>query len=246
MFTLDSTTGIVAETPASPYSASVSTNQIGMLVVAESTGQYVYLLKVDFAQPPPPRPLTLDSFRIDPITPSLVAASSQSIPINGSLVGAAADPNQHGFFPILLIFSGIGCSGGGRGGSGGGGPAPDPPHPQSAAMPAIQSSGGTFSAPQTVSISDTTAGSTIYYTTHGSTPTSASAVYSGSFSLNSAATVQALATASGYSNSSVGSAAFKFRTPAATYPITVAVTVTAAGSSKAIQLPPILLTLIVN
>ena len=71
MFTLDPATGIVAETPTSPYFASLSTNQTAMLVVAERTGQYVYLLKVGFAQPPLPSTFTLDSFRIDPVTPSL-------------------------------------------------------------------------------------------------------------------------------------------------------------------------------
>jgi hypothetical protein len=65
MYTLDSTTGVVAETATSPYFASVSTGQTGMLVVAESTGQYVYLLKANLAQPPLASSFTLDSFRID-------------------------------------------------------------------------------------------------------------------------------------------------------------------------------------
>ncbi len=99
---------------------------------------------------------------------------------------------------------------------------------------------------QSVSITDTTAGATIYYTTDGSTPTSASPVYSAPFSLNSATTVMAIATATGYTDSSVGSAAYKFRTAAATYPLTVTVTATPSGSSKALQLSPIPLTVIVN
>ncbi len=45
MSSLDSATGIVTETPTSPYSASVSTGQTGVPLVAESSGQYVYLLK---------------------------------------------------------------------------------------------------------------------------------------------------------------------------------------------------------
>ena len=147
-------------------------------------------------------------------------------------------------FSIVLVFSGIGCGGGG--GGGGSSPSPAPPTTQSAATPAIQPSAGTFTAPQAISISDAIPGAAIYYTTDGSTPTSASPVYSGSFSLSSATTVQALATASGYSNSAVGSAVFKFRTPAATYPLTVAVTATPTGSTKPLQLNPILLTLIVN
>ncbi len=69
MYTLDSTTGIAAETAASPYSASVSTGQNSMLVTAESTGQYVYLLKVGTTEPPVPSTFTLDTFQIDSTTP---------------------------------------------------------------------------------------------------------------------------------------------------------------------------------
>jgi hypothetical protein len=146
-------------------------------------------------------------------------------------------------FSILLVFSGMGCGGSASGSS----PAPaPPPTAQAAPMPAILPNGGTFTAAQSVSLSDTLVGSTIYYTTDGTTPTSASPVYSTSLSLSAATTVQAMATASGYSTSAVGSATFKFRTPAATYPITVAVTATPTGSTKSIQLNPILLTLIVN
>jgi hypothetical protein len=144
-------------------------------------------------------------------------------------------------FSILLVISGMGCGGGADAAS-----SQTPPPVQTAPMPAIQPSGGTFTAVQSVSLSDTLAGATIYYTTDGTTPTSASPVYSASFSLSAATTVHAMATSSGYSPSTVSSAAFAFRTPAATYPITVTVTATPTGSTKALQLNPILLTLIVN
>lgn len=42
MYTLDSTTGIFAETSAWPYIKSNISGQSGYLVAAESTGQYVY------------------------------------------------------------------------------------------------------------------------------------------------------------------------------------------------------------
>jgi hypothetical protein len=98
MYTLDATTGIVAETPTSPYSASVSTGQSGVLVVAESTGQYVYVLKVGATQSPIPSTFTLDTFQIDPSAPSLVPVNSQSLSFNGTWVGSVADPAQHGMF----------------------------------------------------------------------------------------------------------------------------------------------------
>jgi hypothetical protein len=140
---------------------------------------------------------------------------------------------------LLLVLSNVGCGGGSNA-------AQSAPTVPTVATPSIQPSGGTFTAAQPVSITDSTAGATIYYTTDGSTPSTSSAVYSGSFSLNSATTVQAIATANGYNNSSASTASFKFRTPASTYPITISVTATASGSSKTLQLNPIALTLIVN
>jgi Chitobiase/beta-hexosaminidase C-terminal domain len=141
---------------------------------------------------------------------------------------------------LLLIFCGIGCGGGGSSA------AQSAPTVPTVVTPSIQPSGGTFTASQSVSISDGTAGATIYYTTDGSTPSSSSPVYAAPFSLTSATNVQAMATANGYNNSSATSASFKFRTPAATYPITINVTATASNSTKVLQLNPIALTLIVN
>jgi Chitobiase/beta-hexosaminidase C-terminal domain/Abnormal spindle-like microcephaly-assoc'd, ASPM-SPD-2-Hydin len=142
---------------------------------------------------------------------------------------------------LLLIVSGVGCGGGA-------GPVTTSKTPLEPVLsaPSIQPGAGIYTSAQSVSIADSTSGATIYYTTDGSAPTSASQVYSGPFSLNSPTTIQAMATATGYSNSAVTTAAFKFRTPPATYPITVTVTATAAGSSKILQLNPIVLTMIVN
>ena len=98
MYSLDSATGIVTETPTSPYTASVSTGQTGVLVVAESSGQYVYLLKVASAQPPLASTFTLDSFRIDAATPSLVPPIANRFHSTRAWVDAAADPSQHGMF----------------------------------------------------------------------------------------------------------------------------------------------------
>ncbi len=99
---------------------------------------------------------------------------------------------------------------------------------QSAATPAITPNGGTFSTSYpTVTITDSTPGAIIHYTIDGSTPTSASPMYSTAFILNSAATVQAIATAAGYSTSSVASAAFKLQTASGNYTITVTPTAVA-------------------
>lgn len=76
------------------------------------------------------------------------------------------------------------------------------------ATPAISPTGGTYTSAQLVTISDTTPGSAIYYTTDGSTPTSGSAVYTGPITVSTTSTIKAIATASGYSASAVASASF--------------------------------------
>ncbi len=78
-----------------------------------------------------------------------------------------------------------------------------------AASPSISPNGGTFSSAQTVSLSSATVGATLYYTTDGSTPSSASLKYSAPFTVAApGATVKAIAVKSGLSNSSVASASF--------------------------------------
>jgi hypothetical protein len=144
---------------------------------------------------------------------------------------------------LCVILSGLGCGGAGSSSTSSSTP---PPAQQFVATPSIQPAGGTFSAAQSVSITDTTPGATIYFTTDGSAPTTSSSVYSASLSLNSAMTIKAMATAASYTNSSVASSAFSFRSPAGTYSITVNVTATPAGTAKSLPLNPVLLTLVVN
>jgi hypothetical protein len=85
-----------------------------------------------------------------------------------------------------------------------------------AAAPTISPAGGTFATPQTVALADSTAGATIYFNTDGSTPTTASTVYTGTFVVATNTTVRAIAAASGVANSSVTSAVFTITPPAAT------------------------------
>lgn len=76
------------------------------------------------------------------------------------------------------------------------------------ATPTFSPVAGTYTVTQTVTISDTTPASTIYYTTDGSTPTTGSAVYSTPLTVSTTTTVKAIAAASGYTNSAVGSALY--------------------------------------
>jgi hypothetical protein len=77
-----------------------------------------------------------------------------------------------------------------------------------AATPTFNPAGGNYSSAQSVTISDSTSGSTIYYTTNGTTPTTNSAVYGSAINVSSTETLEAIATASGYTQSAVGSAAY--------------------------------------
>ncbi len=85
-----------------------------------------------------------------------------------------------------------------------------------AAAPALSSPSGTYtSAGVSVTMTDATAGATIYYTTDGSTPTTSSTRYTGALSITASKTVNAIAVASGYLTSAVTSATYIIE-PAAT------------------------------
>jgi hypothetical protein len=77
-----------------------------------------------------------------------------------------------------------------------------------AVAPAFSVAGGTYTAAQTVTISTTTAGAAIYYTTDGSTPTTSSTAYSIPVNIAASMTLKAITTAAGYTASSVTSAAY--------------------------------------
>jgi streptogramin lyase len=77
-----------------------------------------------------------------------------------------------------------------------------------AGAPVFSPAPGTYSGSQLVTIGDSASGATIYYTTDGSTPTTSSSVYGGAITVNSSETIQAIATAAGYSQSGVASGAY--------------------------------------
>ncbi len=99
----------------------------------------------------------------------------------------------------------------GCGGSGSVGSSPPP----LAAAPSFSVSGGTYATLQSVVISDNTPGATIYYTTNGTTPTTLSSTYSVPIAVTTNTTLQAIAVANGYTNSSVTSATYAIDFPAA-------------------------------
>jgi N-acetylneuraminic acid mutarotase len=80
--------------------------------------------------------------------------------------------------------------------------------PVTTATPAFSPAGGSYTTTQVVTISDTTAGATIYYTRDGTTPTTNSTQYSGLIMVAATETVQAIATAPGDIQSAVASATY--------------------------------------
>jgi hypothetical protein len=111
------------------------------------------------------------------------------------------------------------------------------------ATPVISPVTGTYAPGQVVTITDSTAGATIYYTTDGSTPTTSSTVYTSSFAVSATATVNAIAAASGYANSAVTTQVYTissatlpptFSPPAAVYPGAQTVTITDGTSGATI------------
>ncbi len=96
-----------------------------------------------------------------------------------------------------------------------------PTMPQ-AARPAFSPAGGSYASSKSVSISDTTPGATIYYTTDGTTPTTSSTIYSGPITVSSSKTLRAIAAARGYSVSQIASASYTIMASAAAQSFSVA------------------------
>lgn len=80
--------------------------------------------------------------------------------------------------------------------------------PSTVATPTFSPAAGSYNSPQAVTISDTTPGTTIYYTTDGTMPTTSSTVYSVPITVSATETIEAIAAIAGYSNSSVASATY--------------------------------------
>ena len=79
------------------------------------------------------------------------------------------------------------------------------------ATPTMAPAAGTYISAQTVMITDSTAGATIYYTTNGTAPTTSSSVYAGPITVSSTETIKAIAAVAGDTNSAVAKAAYTIK-----------------------------------
>ena len=75
-------------------------------------------------------------------------------------------------------------------------------------MPQFSPAAGSYTATQSVTISDSTSGAVIYYTTNGSTPTASSTKYTAPISVSASTVINAIATDSGLTNSNLASASY--------------------------------------
>jgi chitobiase/beta-hexosaminidase-like protein len=86
-----------------------------------------------------------------------------------------------------------------------------------AARPTVSPAAGVYTSTQKVTLSDTTTGAVIYYTTDLSTPTTSSTRYQGPILISRSTTIRAMAAAPGYNNSAVVNGKFTIQTPAPTF-----------------------------
>ena len=116
-------------------------------------------------------------------------------------------------FVVLCI---AGCGSGGSNGRGN-----NTPPAQQAATPTFSPAGGTYTAVQSVTLTSTTAGASIYYTLDGSTPTNTSTLYSAATPIQVSATTTINAIAAeppSYLNSNVASATYTINLPVVATP----------------------------
>ena len=106
------------------------------------------------------------------------------------------------------------------------------------ATPAFSIAAGTYTTNQSLTLSTTTGGASIYYTTNGTTPTCTSTLYTAAISVTASTTIKAIGCLTNWTNSTVASATYTLQVPApvftpaaSTYLIYKTITITGSGTS---------------
>jgi hypothetical protein len=86
-----------------------------------------------------------------------------------------------------------------------------------ATAPTFSPSPWTYNTPQSVSLTDSTPGVSIYYTTDGSTPTTSSTTYTGPITVATTTTIKAIAAGAGFGRSMVASGTYNITAVAPTF-----------------------------
>src|SRR3974390_2564921 len=225
MYTLDPTTLAVSEVPNAPFAASQLQGFLTSTVIPESSGHFLYV-----SATPPCVPLTSQQLDLIGAGTFVVDPNGHGIAflVNQQNAQSGANPNAVLYLITFDPVTGIttfDTSGGQIVGQNARALAINPTGTFLALTYGI--SGGTLASYTIASTSFT-----LSVTTDGSTPTTSSSVYSAPFSLNSAATIKAVAAAPSYTSSTVQSVAFSFRSPAGTSSLTVSAAAAPTGSTK--------------
>jgi hypothetical protein len=96
--------------------------------------------------------------------------------------------------------------------------AAPPTVPSTVATPLFSPAPGSYTSHQAVTLTDASSGATVYYTTDGSAPTTASAEYVGAIPVNVSTVIEAMAVASGSTNSGMARADYVIATPPSSGP----------------------------
>ena len=102
--------------------------------------------------------------------------------------------------------------------------------------PVFSLASGSYSGTQSLTITDSLTGATIYYTTDGTTPTTSSTEYTGPITVSSTETIEAIAAATDYSPSAITTATYTINISAAGFtlsasPVSVSVPQGGSGTS---------------
>ncbi len=119
---------------------------------------------------------------------------------------------------FLTFFTSFGLA---LAGCSGGSPSSPPVSlPPPAATPTFSPAAGTYTSAQSITISDSSAGAGIHYTTDNTAPTTNSTLYTGPIPLSASGTttIQAIASGTGYEPSNVASATYTINLPQAATP----------------------------